>query len=146
MSIGNLGIGKLILAASVVGGGVHVWHVHEQAVALRSLQASGDTYGFVPVLTAGGAPQNTAIILAALNCPSAQAKRADALAAKLDELGIPNTRANNYSVTNVTREQAPLIKQTSAVLGGEIPVVIINGRAKANPSLDDVVAEYRHST
>jgi hypothetical protein len=146
MSIGNLGIGKLIIAAAVVGGGVHVWNVHEHTVAIRKLQASGDTYGFVPVLAASGAPQNTAIILAALNCPSAQAKRADALAAKLDELGIPNTRANNYSVANVTRDQAPLIKQTSAVLGGEIPVVIINGKGKANPSVDDVVAEYRHST
>jgi hypothetical protein len=146
MSIGNLGFGKLILAASVVGGGVHVWHVHAQTVATRNLQASGDAYGFVPVLAASGAPTNTAIILAALNCPSAQAKRADALAAKLDELGIPNTRANNYAVANVTRDQTPMIKQTSAVLGGEIPVVIINGKGKANPSVDDVVSEYRHST
>jgi hypothetical protein len=145
MSIGNLGLGKLILAASVVGGGVHAWHVHEHNVAVRKLQASGDTYGFVPVMASSGAPQNTAIILAALNCPSAQAKRADALAAKLDELGIPNTRANNYSVANVTRDQASMIEQTSAVLGGEIPVVIINGRGKANPSVDDVVAEFRHS-
>ena len=39
-----------------------------------------------------------------------------------------------------------MIKQTSAVLGGEIPVVIINGKGKANPSVDDVVSEYRHST
>jgi hypothetical protein len=145
MSIGNLGLGKLILAASVVGGGVHVWHAHEQTIATRQLQASGDAYGFVRVLAANGAPQNTAIILAALNCPSAQAKRADALAARLDELGIPNRRANNYAVANVTRDQAPMIKQTSAVLGGEIPVVIINGKGKANPSIDDVVSEYRNS-
>jgi hypothetical protein len=146
MSIGNLGIGKLILAAAVVGGGVHVWQTHERSVAIRNLLASGDAYGFVPVLTSNGAPANTAIILAAINCPSAQAKRADALAAKLNELGIPNTRANNYAVANVTREQAAMIKQTSAVLGGEIPVVIINGKGKANPSVDDVVAEYRQST
>ncbi len=34
-----------------------------------------------------------------------------------------------------------MIEQTSAVLSGEIPVVIVNGRAKANPSAEDVVAE-----
>jgi hypothetical protein len=31
------------------------------------------------------------------------------------------------------------------VLSGEIPVVIVNGRAKANPTVDEVTSEYRRS-
>ena len=138
-----MSMGKWILVVAVLGGGAHAWQVHQRAALTKKLQASADSYGFVPVLLANGAPQNTAVILAALNCPSAQAKRADAMAARLSELGIPNARANNYSVANVTREQAALMEQTSAVLGGEIPVVIVNGRAKANPTVDEVISEYR---
>ena len=138
-----MSIGKWVLAAAAFGGGAHVWQVHQHTVQMSKLQAVADSYGFVPVLVANGAPQNTAVILAALNCPSAQAKRADAMASRLSELGIPNTRANNYMVGNVTRDQSALIEQTSAVLGGEIPVVIVNGRAKANPSVEDVVSELR---
>ena len=105
-----------------------------------------DSYGFVPILAGGNSPPNTAVVLAALNCPSAQAKRADAMASRLSELGIPNARANNYRVGGVTRDQSAMIEQTSAVLDGEIPVVIVNGRAKVNPSAEDVVAEMRRGT
>ena len=105
-----------------------------------------DSYGFVPILAGGNSPPNAAVVLAALNCPSAQAKRADAMASRLSELGIPNARANNYRVGGVTRDQSALIERTSAVPGGEIPVVIVNGRAKVNPSAEDVVAEMRRGT
>jgi hypothetical protein len=138
-----MSIGKWVLAAAVVGGGAHAWQVHQHAVLHKKLQASADSYGFVPVLLANGAPKNTAVILAALNCPSAQAKRADAMASRLSELGIPNARANSYMVGGVRQDQAALVEQTSAVLGGEIPVVIVNGMAKANPTIDEVVSEYQ---
>ena len=141
-----MSLSKWVLAIAVLSGGAHAWQVHQRAALNKKLRASADSYDFVPVLRANGAPQNTAVILAALNCPSAQAKRADAMAARLSELGIPNTRANNYSVANVTREQPTLVEQTSAVLGGAIPVVIVNGRAKANPTVDEVVSEYRRGT
>src|ERR1700689_5516166 len=32
---------------------------------------------------------------------------------------------------------------TSVVMGGEIPVVIVNGMAKANPTVDEVASEFR---
>jgi hypothetical protein len=112
-------------------------------VANRELLASADSNGFVPVATPAGAAPDVAVILAALNCPSAQAKRADFMSKQLSQMGIPNQRANNYAVSSITRAQMPLLKQTSAVLSGEIPIVTINGMAKANPSVDEVVAEYR---
>jgi hypothetical protein len=58
-------------------------------------------------------------------------------------MGIPNRRTNYYSIARITREQVPLLKQTNAVLTGEIPIVIVNDRAEANPTVDEVVAEYR---
>ncbi len=127
----------------MIAGGVHLWHIHERSVVARELSEAADSNGFVPVVTSQGATSDAVIILAALNCPSAQAKRADALAAQLTRMGIPNRRMNHYSISRITREQMPLLRQTSAVLTGEIPIVIVNDRAEANPTVDAVVAEYR---
>lgn len=136
--------GKLFLIAALGGaGGVHLWHVHRRSVIDRELLASADTNGFVSVVTAAGAPADTAVILAPLNCPSAQAKRADAMAMQLEQMGIPIRRANNYSVSIVNRDQLPLLTRTKAMMGGEIPIVIINGMAKANPTVDEVASEFR---
>lgn len=133
---------KWVLIAVLIGGGVHVWHRHQRAIVERELASVADSNGFVPIATASGSAPNVAIILAALNCPSAQAQRADSLAAQLTRLGVPNQRANNYYASITSRDQMPLVNRTSAVLGGEIPIVIINGRAKANPTVEEVQAEY----
>jgi hypothetical protein len=90
----------------------------------------------------GTLPDNV-IILAALNCPSSAAQRADTMAKRLTELGIPNTRANNYSASITDRDQLPLLERTSVVMHGEIPIVIVNGMAKANPTVDEVASEFR---
>ena len=37
----------------------------------------------------------------------------------------------------------PLLTRTNAVLGGEVPIVIINGMAKANPTVEEVALEFR---
>ena len=138
-----MNLAKFLLVAAVAGGGAHLWQAHEHSVVRRQLSAAADSNGFVPILTSGDEMADTAVILAALNCPSAQAKRADAMARQLTQMGIPNRRANNYSLSRVTRDQMPLMSQTNAVLTGEIPIVIINGMAKANPTADEVAAEYR---
>jgi hypothetical protein len=140
----SMGIGKwLLISALAIGAAYQLWQTHERTVAERSLLPFEDTNGFVPVQTPSGSAADTVVILAALNCPSAAAKRADTMASRLTELGIPNARANNYSVSISDRAQLPLLQRTSVVLGGEIPVVIINGMAKANPTVDEVAAEFR---
>lgn len=138
-----MSVGKWLLIALLFGGAVRAWQLHERTVAERGLLSASDTNGFVAVAMPDGAQPDTAIILAALNCPSAQAKRADAMAAQLNRMGIPNRRANNFSVSHITREQVALIERTNVVMTGEIPIVFINGMAKANPSIEEVVAEYR---
>ena len=34
-------------------------------------------------------------------------------------------------------------KRMNRIMNGPLPVVFVNGRAKSNPSLDEVVAEFR---
>jgi hypothetical protein len=136
--------GKLFLITALAGaGGVHLWHVHARSVIDRELFAGGDSNGFVAVVTPPDSPADTAVILAPLNCPSAQAKRADAMAAQLTQMGIAISRSNHYSASIHNRDQMPLLTRTNQVLGGEIPIVIINGMAKANPTVDEVAAEFR---
>jgi len=136
--------GKLLLIAVVAGaGGVHLWNVHARSVIDRELFAAGDSNGFVAVVTPPDSPADTAVILAPLNCPSAQSKRADAMATQLRQMGIAISRTNHYSAIIHDRNQMPLLTRTNEVLGGEIPIVIINGMAKANPTVDEVAAEFR---
>ena len=80
-----------VLRVSRAAGIVHttavrVWHGHERAVANRELVALADSNGFVPVQMPDGAPRDTVLILAPVNCPSDGAKRADALADHLRKL------------------------------------------------------------
>ncbi len=133
----------ILIAILSVGAVYQLWSSHERTVAERGLLAFQDTNGFVPVQTPPGTPPDKVIILAALNCPSAAAQRADAMAKRLTEMGIPNTRANHFSASITDREQLPLLQRTSVVMGGEIPVVIVNGMAKANPTVDEVASEFR---
>ena len=138
-----MNLGKWFLAAVLIAGGVRLWHMHERSVIDRELLASADSNGFVSVIMPDGAPPDTVLIFAAVNCPSAQAQRANAMATRLSEMGIPTQRTNNYSVANVTRDQMPILTRTNAVMTGEIPIVLMNGVAKANPTVDEVASEYR---
>jgi hypothetical protein len=133
---------SLLVTGLAVGGGIHLWHVHQRAAIDRELMASADSNGFVSVVTPAGAPHDTAVIPAPLNCPSARAKQADAMAEQLRQMGIPVRRSNSYSATITDPAQMPLLTRTNAVLGGEVPIVIINGMAKANPTVDEVALEF----
>jgi hypothetical protein len=137
-------LGKWFLVAVLtIAGAVHLWHVHARSVIDRELAAAADSNGFVPVLMPDGAPPDTVLIFAALNCPAKPAQRANAMAIQLQKMGIPIQRVDHYSVANLKQDQMPLALRTNAVMGGELPVVLVNGLAKANPSVDEVAVEYR---
>jgi hypothetical protein len=140
-----MSFGKWLLLAALLVAAPQLWKMHERSVVNRKLLPLEDTNGFVPVQTPAGTAPNTVLILAAVNCPSAAAQRADTMAKQLSDMHIPSSRANSYSLAITRREQLPLLQQTSLVLGGEIPVVIVNGMAKANPTVDEVASEYRRS-
>ena len=138
------GLRSLLIGLIAIGGVVRVWHSHERAVSARELAAIADRNGFVPVQMPDGAARDTVLILGPLNCPSAGAKRAEALAARLTALGIANMRTNQYAISAPTRDMQSGIQHAAVVMNGEIPAVMINGRGKANPSADEVATEFRH--
>jgi hypothetical protein len=139
---------KYALIAGLTVGAVQLWRNHSHAEFEHRVLAAGDHNGFVPALMPNGAGPGTVLILAAQHCPSAAAKRADDLASRLTRMGIPNTRANqaNFSVDQRRQDQVDLMNRTNVIGSGEIPAVFINGMAKANPTADEVAAEYRLSS
>jgi hypothetical protein len=138
-------IAKFVLIAGLTVGAVHLWRDHKHSVFEHTVLASADSNGFVRVLMPDRARPDTVLILAALNCPSAAAQRADNLASRLTALGIPNIRSNQamFTYDRRSQEQIDLLNHSGVVGDGEIPAVFINGMGNANPPADEVVAEYR---
>jgi asparagine synthetase A len=85
------------------------------------------------------------MVFAPVNCPSDEARRADELAAGLSRMGIAVQRSSHFSTetSNPNAEQQAQLQRTVAVLNGGIPAVFFNGMGKANPTLDEVVAQVR---
>jgi hypothetical protein len=134
-------VSKTLIAVGTLALGVHLWQSHQQAVFARQLEAMADVNGFVPVQAPIGERADTVVILAPLNCPSAGAQRARALAKYLGKHGVPYVQSANYEVAPVA--DATLTKATAAIATGEIPVVLINGRGQDNPAPWRVIDEYR---
>jgi hypothetical protein len=129
----------LVTMALAVAAGVWWWN--DRAVDLGQPTANG----FVSATMPDGAPRNAVIILAPQNCPSDAAQRAAHLARSLTDAGIPNVLSSSYSVDieNPTEEQRLGMERAVAIMNGEIPAVFVKGKAKANPTVAQVLAEYR---
>jgi hypothetical protein len=133
---------KLILLVAVVGAGIHFWKKHDaQADAVASAAASEN--GFVAIPLPDGMPNRGVVIFAPANCPSDAAKRADALASHLSARGIPHSRSQSADFNNLS--DAAAANRVMAVMNGDVPIVFVNGKARANPSPEQVVSEYRGS-
>jgi hypothetical protein len=78
-------------------GRIRAWRSHERTVIARQMLVLADINEFVPVQMPDGSAHDTVLILAAINCPREGARRADAMASRLGELGIPNVRTNHES-------------------------------------------------
>lgn len=102
-------------------------------------QSSGRFVQMPPMDVGGG---DGVVILGPANCSSAGAKRADSLAKALEERGIPHTRSNQIGMRAGEQPSQKQMDNAKAVMGGEVPIVFIRGRAKANPSLSEVISEY----
>jgi len=103
-------------------------------------QSTGRFVQMPPMDVGGG---DGVVILGPANCSSAGAQRADSLAKALEKRGIPHTRSNQMGMLSGERPSKEQMDKVKAVMGGEVPIVFIRGRAKANPSLDEVLSEYR---
>ncbi len=105
-------------------------------------QLSNTTSSFTRLPIMNGANPNTVMVIAAQNCSGDAAQRADKLANDLKSKGIPVQRTQNISFTLNDSTKPAEIDQMYALLAGPLPTVVVNGRGKSNPSLDEVIAEF----
>lgn len=135
---------RFLVVIGLVGYGYNWWNTKATA---ESEAESRSPVGFVSAVMPDGARPNTVIILAPENCPSDAAQRADSLAIRLTQAGIPNTRSASYSanIVDATKEQNAEIQRAINIIKDEVPAVFVNGMAKANPSFDEVLIEYRRT-
>ena len=139
-----MALARLLVLIGIIGFAWHWWS--ERRTATETAEATSPT-GFVTAAMPAGAAPDTVLILAPLNCPSDGAQRADRLADELGSRNIPVRRSSQFSLQAEGNddELRARIDRSVAVLNGEIPAVFVNGMAKSNPSVEDVVAEYRRT-
>jgi len=143
-----MNIVKLLIILGVAGGGYHYWKAHNEeasSVAVEASEASSiSENGFVSLPPMEDESTDAVVVVAAENCPHEDAQRADNLARALSEKGIPVVRSHHIGFNNIrSSEEAERI---ASVMNGSLPIVFVDGRAKSNPALEEVVAEYKGSS
>lgn len=135
---------RLLIMIALIGTGVHLWRERHERTELHALTS---TNGFVPVPMPLGASQNTVLVFAPLNCPREGSQRANALIQKLTEAGIAAVKTDHYGsqAFEPNPETEAAFKRLNTVMTGELPIVLINGMGKANPSIEEVSSEFRRT-
>lgn len=130
---------KLLLLLSLIGGGYSYWQKNQTESALHSADSSPNGFVALPPTTSTG--NNNITIFAPIGCPKEGAQRAEALFTELERRNITATRSDSANFDMPNPDQASL-QRLNAVMTGELPIVFVNGRGKANPTVDEVLAEY----
>ncbi len=99
---------------------------------------------FVAMPTPSGHGGSSVVVFAPANCSKAEGLRADDMMRRLAESGIPASRANSahFSTDGMTPGG---VQNLNNVMGGALPAVFVNGTGKANPSFDEVAAQYKRT-
>ena len=105
--------------------------------------------GFVDALMPDEVNPEVMTVFTPQSCPMAAGVRGRALVAKMKAAGIPletssSARIQIHASTEAEFEaKKRLLSKTAEVMNGETPIVFFRGRAKSNPSFEDVQLEYR---
>ena len=126
---------KLMLVLVVAWFGFQYWQTHQTATGPIP-------NGFLALPTLTDADPKKVVVFAPENCPSEKARQADDLARQLASRNIPSIRSHDVSFTSTDPDPA-IGARLNAVMNGELPIVFVNGRGKANPALEEILAEYR---
>ena len=126
-----------LLVIVVLAGGVWLYSNHE----LKKMDAEEavSTQGFVAMTMPDGMSAHGVIIFSPKDCPSDAAQRAEALAQSLRSAGVEFSRSDAAEFGDLP--DAETVARIEAVMNGPVPVVFVNGKAKANPSAQEVIAE-----
>ena len=142
---------KTLALVGVAICGVVAWDAFKPEGGMREVidgvrgqaQTGREDGSFVVLPLPDGVSAHGVVIFAPENCPSEAAQRARQLASALSAQRIPyrETSSANFNALS-SQEEA---ERVMAVMNGPIPIVYVDGRAKANPTPEEVVAEYRRS-
>jgi len=102
--------------------------------------------GFVDAFQLDGINPMEMTVLMPCGCPLAAGQRGRALVEKLKAANIPVTASAEAHVRVNAHSRAELdakMDLMNRVMTGETPIVFYKGRAKNNPSFDDVLLEYQ---
>lgn len=127
---------KLLAGASLI---FSIWYY--SGVFIAKMKVANGEFVRVGVPVEGMENPNTVLVVGP-NCNRPEGIRAKELADKLTELNIPNRRTDTISYNSESSE-IPDTAMLNEVMNGDAPKVFINGKAKANPNVEEVVVEYK---
>lgn len=131
---------KLLLIAGILGASWNYWNKHQTTAATEKVPSAN---GFTALPAPGGTAPGRVLVIAAENCTADAARRADDLAYELSKQKIPVTRTHNVNF-EFSNPDSGLMQRLNSVMNGELPIVFVGDRAKNNPTLAEVLAEYRN--
>jgi hypothetical protein len=134
---------KTAIILSVAACGMHYWHEGRLSPTSACMQGRADASGFVYMPPLEGQKPDTVYVLVAPDRPPGDAWRAVQLAAALSDSGIPVVRTERVTflpIGLVGLDDAG-VDHISALLSGPSPIVFIDGKAKADATLQQVRAE-----
>lgn len=135
---------KFLLLLAIAGALFHFKNEHDAKSALETATVSPN--GFIDLPAPESLDSNTVIIFAPANCPKESGQRADNLADELSRHNIPITRSSSANFSGLDKEDPAVMSQLNSVMTGELPIVFVNGKGKANPTLDEVLSEFDSPT
>jgi hypothetical protein len=134
---------KLLVLLGIAGGGYHYWKQRHEVLSPATVEAAtASENGFIAMPPVAGQNRDAILVVAAENCPHEDAQRADSLAEDLSRKGVPVVRTHSISF-DLAGPDSSMVEHINAVMQGSLPIVFVHGRAKPNPTLDEVVAEYQ---
>ena len=141
---------KTLTVVGAVIGGLVLWDAFKPEGGMKAVvenigaKASPGKDGaseFVAIPLPDGVSAQGVVIFAPENCPSEAAQRARRLVGHLSTQRIPYRETSNADFSTLSSQEEA--NRVMSVMNGPVPVVYVNGRAKANPTPEEVVAEYR---
>jgi hypothetical protein len=127
-----MSLAKLLLAIVVGSGAYYSWNGTGSDAAAE----------FTDMPTVTGYSRTAVLVVAAKNCSSDAAKRADQLTTALAEQGILVHRIDEVNFNPAMIRGEEHVQQIRQVMEGTLPIVFVDGRASNNPKLEQVIAQY----
>ena len=128
----------IVICAIAFGGYTYVQKHRNQSVAPAVEAAASTESSFVSLPPADGHQAGAVVVIAPIGCTREEARRAEQLASDLSRNGVRVQRTNRISFTGFDPAEAGRIE---SVMNGGVPIVFVNGKGKANPTFNEVMAE-----